>query len=282
MIGCFLIAVSFNMLLNPNRIASGGVTGLATLLERYLGASPAISIWAINAVLLVVGGLALGRAFMAKSLFGSVLLPLLIYATADWPPLTTNPLLASVYGGIGTGIGLGLLFRVGGSVGGFSVVASLLLKRQAIPPAKTITVLDGLVIAIGGIAFSPENALYALVSLFFIRRLLSLIHHGSNATAFALIVSDRPEPVRDAMLERLDRGMTELRGTGAFTGTDRNVQLVVLKRSEVPLLKRLVAQADPRAFVLLSDAEEVMGEGFDRFEIERRHSRERAARSAWI
>ncbi|PYI57135.1 YitT family protein [Paenibacillus flagellatus] len=273
--GCLLIAIGFNLLQRPNRIAAGGVPGLSTIVEACTGISPALFQWGINGALLVAGGWMLGRSFVLKTAYGSALLPLLAYATADWPALTANPLLAALYGGVVTGAGLGLLFRVDGTIGGFSVIAALLQRRRGIAPGKTIAAFDFAVVALSGIVFSPESALYALVGWFAMKKTIPLVQSAGAKSTFAIVISDRADAVKASVLERLDRGLTELHGNGGFSGAEKRVQMVVLRQSEVPRLKRLVAEADPEAFVLIGDAHDVMGDGFDRFRAVRANGRTR-------
>ncbi|WP_284645528.1 YitT family protein [Paenibacillus silviterrae] len=265
-IGSLLIALSFNLLQNPNGIATGGVPGLSTLVEHYTGWAPAWIGWSINLLLLGVGWLTLGGSFAGRTVFGSFILPLLILVTDDLPTLTHNPLLASIYGGIGTGLGLGLIFRVKGSTGGLTIVALLLQRFFGVTLANGVIAMDLAILAAGAAAFSPEHALYAAAGLFFSRKLIPVSQGLHNRNRFAMIISRRPEKVRSAVLEHLDRGLTELSGKGGYTGLEQNVLMVVLLRSEVNKLKRLLAQADPEAFVMIGDAEEVMGDGFDRFQ----------------
>jgi uncharacterized membrane-anchored protein YitT (DUF2179 family) len=264
--GSLLIALSFNLLQNPNGIATGGVPGLSTLIEHYTGWSPAWIGWGINLLLLAVGWLTLGSSFAAKTAFGSFILPLLILVTDGLPVLTHNPLLASIYGGAGTGIGLGLIFRVKGSTGGLTIIALLLQRYFGVTLASGVIAMDLAIVTVGAAAFSPEQALYAAAGLFFCRKLIPVSQGIHNRNRFAIIISRHPEKVRSVVLEHLDRGLTELPGKGGYTGSEQKVLMVVLLRSEVNKLKRLLAETDPGAFVMIGDAEEVMGDGFDRFE----------------
>ncbi|EFM09000.1 Protein of unknown function DUF2179 [Paenibacillus curdlanolyticus YK9] len=260
--GAFIIAASFNLFLVPNGIASGGVSGLSIIVKQTLGIQPAFTQWTINIPLFFAGLWLLGRRFAAKTLLGSVVLPLFVLLTAHWPPPTDNPLLAAVYGGVGVGLGLGLVFRGRGSTGGTDLAAQILHKYTGISLGLTVVIFDGLVIALAGILISPENALYALIALFVTSKTIDLIQTGLALSKVAFIISDRTEELADAVLTDLDRGLTELDAHGGYTGQRRTVLMVVVSQNEVPKLKALVRSVDPGAFVIISQTTEVLGQGF--------------------
>ncbi|MWC30602.1 YitT family protein [Paenibacillus sp. MMS18-CY102] len=260
--GAFIIAASFNLFLVPNGIASGGVSGLSIIVKQALGIQPAFTQWTINIPLFFAGLWLLGRRFAAKTLLGSIVLPLFVLLTAHWSPPTDNPLLAAVYGGVGVGLGLGLVFRGRGSTGGTDLAAQILHKYTGISLGLTVVIFDGLVIALAGILISPENALYALIALFVTSKTIDLIQTGLALSKVAFIISDRTEELADAVLTDLDRGLTELDAHGGYTGQRRTVLMVVVSQNEVPKLKALVRSVDPGAFVIISQTTEVLGQGF--------------------
>jgi uncharacterized membrane-anchored protein YitT (DUF2179 family) len=272
LIGCLTIALSFNLLQNPNAIAAGGVPGLATVVEAWTGWTPAYIIWTVNLVVLAAGAAVLGPGFALKSVLGSLILPLFIYLTADLPPLTSNSLLAAVYGGIGTGIGLGLVFRSGSTVGGFTIVAHLLHRRLPISLSAAVTALDFLVILAAGFAFSAEHALYAFAGLFSLKKTLQLTQEGIGQSKMAFIISERADEICSAILRVLDRGVTKLPGIGGYSDTNRTVLYVVCEAEDLMELKKLVLAIDPDAFMTISEAKEVSGEGFSRFLVDRKRS----------
>lgn len=257
-----VIAASFNLFLNPNRIASGGVSGLSTIVHHLFGVTPALTQWALNIPLFLLGLWLLERQYSMKAAVGSVVLPLCVMLTSNLQPLTTNTLLASIYGGIGLGLGIGIVFRGRGSTGGFSIASQILHKYTGLSLGVSVAVFDGLVILLAGIIFNPEKALYALIGLFVTSKTIDLVQMGFHTSKLAYIISNQTEELREAILYDLDRGFTLLNGTGGYTGNERNVLLVVVSQSEVSRLKLLVKSVDPDAFVVLTDASEVLGEGF--------------------
>ncbi|WP_027087273.1 YitT family protein [Cohnella panacarvi] len=262
LIGSFLIALSFNLFLLPNKIASGGVSGISVIINDLFDIPPAYAQWTLNIPLFLAGILVLGRQFGAKTAVGSVLLPLFVLLTSHWEPPTHEPLLGAVYGGLGVGLGLGLVFRGRGSTGGLDVAAQILHRLTGIRLGLSVAVLDGLVIASAGLFISLENALYALIGLFVTSKTIDFVQTGVQTSKAAFIISRQPQLVSDAILNDLDRGLTRLQGVGGYTGEDRPVLLVVVGQNEVTRLKLLVRDADPDAFVIISNAAEVLGEGF--------------------
>lgn len=262
LIGSFLIALSFNLFLLPNKIASGGVSGISVIINDLFDIPPAYVQWTLNIPLFLAGILVLGKQFGVKTAIGSVLLPLFVLLTSRWEPPTHEPLLGALYGGLGVGIGLGLVFRGRGSTGGLDVAAQILHRLTGIRLGLSVAVLDGMVIASAGLFISLENALYALIGLFVTSKTIDFVQTGVQTSKAAFIISKNPQLVSDAILHDLDRGLTRLQGVGGYTGEDRPVLLVVVAQNEVMRLKLLVRDADPDAFVIISNAAEVLGEGF--------------------
>lgn len=261
--GAFLIAVSFNMFLVPNGIASGGVSGISILVKYETGISPAYTQWALNIPLFLLGLWLLGKRFALKTAIGSFVLPLFVLFTSHWEPPTDNAMLASIYGGIGVGAGLGLVFRSKASTGGLDLAAQLLHRYTGVRLGLAVPAFDGLVIAAAGILIAPENALYALVGLFATSKTIDFVQTGLAISKVAFIIADRPDQITQAVLHDLDRGLTKLDGHGGYTGEARAVLMVVVGRGEVSKLKSLVRAVDPGAFVIISDTAEVLGEGFN-------------------
>jgi len=262
LIGSFLIALSFNLFLLPNKIASGGVSGISVIINDLFDVPPAYVQWTLNIPLFLAGIVVLGKQFGVKTAVGSVLLPLFVLLTSHWEPPTHEPLLGAVYGGLGVGIGLGLVFRGRGSTGGLDTAAQILHRFTGIRLGLSVAVLDGLVIASAGLFISLENALYALIGLFVTSKTIDFVQTGVQSSKAAFIISKNPQLVSEAILRDLDRGLTRLQGVGGYTGEDRPVLLVVVGQNEVTRLKLLVRDADPDAFVIISNAAEVLGEGF--------------------
>ncbi|QRG66536.1 YitT family protein [Brevibacillus choshinensis] len=260
--GSLILATSFNLFLNPNQIASGGVSGLSTIFHNLFGVSPAIVQWAFNIPLFLLGLKLLDRQYSLKAALGSIILPLCVMLTSHLQPLTTNPLLASIYGGIGVGLGIGIVFRGRGSTGGFSIASQILHKYTGLSLGACVAVFDGLVILFAGIVFDPEKALFALIALFVTSKTIDIVQMGWNTSKVAYIISNEIETLRETILYDLDRGLTLLDAAGGYTGDERKVLMAVVSQSEVSKLKIMVRSVDPEAFIILCPAQEVLGEGF--------------------
>jgi uncharacterized membrane-anchored protein YitT (DUF2179 family) len=262
LLGSMVIALSFNLFLNPNRIASGGITGLSTIVQHLWGTTPAYVQWALNIPLWFIGLVLLGGRFGVKTAVGSFVLPLFVLLTAGLSPLTDQILLAAVYGGMGIGVGLGLVFRGRGSTGGMDVAAQIVHHYSGISLGTAIALLDGVIIVSAGFVFSAENALYALIGLFITSKTIDLIQVGLNTSKVAFIISNASDQIAHAILYELDRGFTRLQGLGGYTNDERPVMMVVIGQREVTRLKQVIRDADPFAFVIISGTSEVFGEGF--------------------
>lgn len=263
-IGSLITALAFNMFMLPNHIASGGVSGLSVVVNSLFGIEPAYVQWALNIPLFFAGLFLLGRNYAVRSLLGTILMPLFVYLTSGVSTPTHDPLLASLYGGIGVGLGLGIVFRGRGSTGGFSTFAQIIQRFSGLSLSTCVVMLDGTVITIAGFVLSPEKALYALIGLYITGKIIDAVELGFNYTKVAYIIAEKTDEISDAVLTHLDRGLTKLNARGGYTGDDRTVLMVVVGQSEVTRLKTLVQQLEPSAFVIISNAHEVLGEGFKR------------------
>lgn len=264
LLGSLVTALGFNLFFLPNHIASGGVSGLSVLAEAWFGAVPAFTQWALNIPLFVLGVIFLGKQYGVRSLLGSFVLPLFILLTNNIPTPTTNPLLASIYGGICVGVGLGLVFRGRGSTGGLTILAQIIQKITGLSFSISVVLLDGTVIVLAAFILGMEQALYALIGLFVTGKAINAIEVGFRYTKVAYIISDKTEEISKAILNDLDRGLTKLNAQGGYTGDDRTVLMVVVGQNEVSRLKAIVQSVDTHAFVIISEAHEVLGEGFKR------------------
>ncbi|MGB9661755.1 MAG: YitT family protein [Moorellaceae bacterium] len=261
--GCALTGLGLVLFLVPNKIAAGGVSGLATVLHHVLGVPVGITMLVLNIPLFIAGFRFLGLQFGLKTLYGTIVLSFFTDALSLVAhPLTSEPLLASIYGGLLTGVGLGVVFRFGGSTGGTDLAALIFRRFLPLTAGAGLLVIDALVITLAGLIFNMELALYALLALFLASRAIDAVQEGGGFAKAALIISDHSEEIARRVLTELDRGATGIQGRGLYTNRERELLLVVVQRAEVSRLKNLVASIDPQAFVIVSNVHEVLGEGF--------------------
>ncbi|GAW29307.1 MULTISPECIES: YitT family protein [unclassified Carboxydocella] len=266
LLGSLITAAGIVWFLAPNQIAAGGVSGIAIILNKLFGFPVGRSMLAMEIPLFIASTLALGWGFAARTFLGALTLPIFVdLLTPYLQPATSNLLLASLYGGVVTGAGIGLVFRSKGSTGGTDELAALLHKFVGLPLGQILLFIDGLVILGATLVFGVEKALYALITVFVAARVIDLVQEGIISAKAAFIISDHSEEIACNIMTRLDRGVTSLAGKGAYTGISRHVLLSVVSQSEVSRLKEVVYETDPQAFVIVTDVHEVLGEGFKKF-----------------
>ena len=261
-VGSAIVAISFNVFLLPNEVASGGVSGISTILKGLFDWKPAFVQWAFNIPLFVTGVILLGRNFGAKTAVGTVFLPLVVFLTEAWEPWTLNPLLGALFGGILVGLGLGIVFRGNASTGGTDLAAQIITKYTGFTLGTSVALIDGLIVLAAAIVFDIEKGLYALVGLYVTTKTIDLVQVGFGRSKLVYIITNKQVEMRDAIYEEIDRGVTKLTATGGYTEAEKPILLVVVHPTEFTRLKKLVKDVDPGAFVIVSDAAEVLGEGF--------------------
>ncbi len=263
-IGAVITAVSLNMFLIPNKVAAGGVSGLATVLHHLLAWPVGLIMLAFNIPLFIAGIKIMGARYGVNTLFGAGVLAVAVDVTAPFTPVLTNDLLlSSLYGGVVGGIGLGLVFRSKGNTAGTALAAVILNKLLGIRIGQAMMAADFFVIIFAGVAFkSPELALYALISMFVTGQIIDLVQEGPSSSKAFFVMSNQPAEVSEAILTELDRGVTLFEVKGGYTGQSREMLLCVVSTSEVTQLKELIYEIDPKAFVIVTSAHEVLGEGF--------------------
>ncbi|WP_342432995.1 YitT family protein [Neobacillus sp. FSL H8-0543] len=264
LVGAAIIALSFNVFLLPNQIASGGVSGISTILVSVLGWEPAYVQWAFNIPLFIAGIIFLGKQFGVKTLVGTIFLPFVVFITKDIEPWTNDALLSSLFGGIGVGLGLGIVFRGNASTGGTDLAAQIINKFTGLTLGTCVVLIDGLIVIAAAIVFDIERGLYALIALYVTSKTIDLIQIGFGRSKTAMIITNKQEEIREGILNKIDRGVTKLSAYGGFTDDERPVLMCVVDQREFTKLKQLVKSLDPSAFVVVMDAAEVLGEGFKR------------------
>ncbi|WP_090743356.1 YitT family protein [Mesobacillus persicus] len=265
LIGAAFVALAFNLFLLPNQIASGGVSGISIILANVLGWEPAFVQWAFNIPLFIAGVMLLGgRQYGLKTLVGTAFLPFVVYLTNDLEPWTTDPLLAALFGGIGAGLGLGIVFRGKGSTGGTDLAAQIFNKYTGFSLGTSIAAIDGIIVLAAAAIFDIERGLYALIGLYVTSKTIDLVQVGLGRSKMTLVITSKQEEVREAILNKIDRGMTKLTAYGGYTDQERPILMCVVDQTEFTKLKQVVKTIDPSAFVIVTDASEVLGEGFKR------------------
>ncbi len=270
LVGSIIFAVGLDCFEIPNGLAAGGASGLATIVAELcrrngLPVPPVgMQVLTLNAVLMLAVFREGGLRYAARSGIGMVASALATDLLAGSLPVLGNGdlLLCSVWGGVTCGFGLGLIFRSGGNTGGTDIVAQLVSKRTGIPLGTASLAADMSVVALSVPVFGIENALYASVAMYLGTRVLDTVLDGFNTNRIAYVISDLHEPIKQAILSELGRGCTELLARGGYTGVNRPMLFVVLTRTEMAHLRRMVQEIDPRATVVVGKIHEAVYNDF--------------------
>jgi len=262
LLGSALTALAFDLFFLPNNIAPGGLAGVAALLNHLTGVRVGLASIALNVPLFLIGYRAVGGSFAFRSLVAMLLLSVLIDLIPA-APLTGDKLLASVFGGVLMGVGLGMALRAGATTGGTDLAAKIIHTRwSAVSVGAVLFALDCLVVAAAGVVFDVQAALYAMVAILVCAKVMDLVLQGSKSAKQLLIISDSAEAIAKRVTADMDRGATLLSAVGAYSGEPRGMLLCVVRNIEVARLKEIVAEMDSAAFVTVSNVHEAMGEGF--------------------
>ncbi|MCI6569242.1 YitT family protein [Dysosmobacter sp. HCP28S3_G4] len=268
-IGSIIYAVAFDWFFAPNQVALGGITGLAQVINAVVPAlSVGIMTIVMNVPLFLLGWKFIGWHLLTSSLFAMLLSSAAIDAIAAVHTFTSmDPMLAGLCGGALMGLGLGIVFSQGATTGGTDVVARLLkLKFPWLPIGNLVLIPDFVILSLAALVFGRvEAALYGLISLFVQAKVMDTVLYGMDTSKVAYIVTDRWKQVSDAILA-MERGVTFLRGEGAFSGAEKHILMVAFKQKEIVQIKQLVHETDPRAFLIVVDARDVLGEGFGEYQ----------------
>ena len=262
LLGAAVIAFGFVAFLFPNQVASGGVSGISTILYGLFGWNAGLVQYALNIPLFIAGVLVLGKKFGFKSFIGTIALPFFVILFGDIGPLTLNPLLAAIFGGIVVGFGVGLVFKGNASTGGTDLLAQIITKYSGLTLGTSVLLIDGLIAISAAIVFDLEKGLYALIALFVTTKTIDIVQLGFSQSKMVYIITDKQDEMRDAIYNEIDRGVTKVPAFGGYTGEERLMLMVVVYQTEFTKLKQIIKAVDPTAFVIVSDAYEVLGEGF--------------------
>lgn len=262
--GIVLTAFGVSLFTLPNKIVGGGVSGVSTILYHTLHIQPGLSSLVINVVLLIIGFKVLGKRFVAATLVGSGLLSLFIQLFSYLPPITENIALATVFGGVVYGAGIGFALASGGSTGGTDILGRLLQHSLPfLPIGKLLMVVDGVVIFLSFVFFgNVELTLYGILMLFISTYTIDTIIRKLNVSKLAFVVTQKGDIVAHTLVSTSPRGVTVIDGIGAYTNEKTKMLVCALKDNELPLFQRKILEIDPGAFIIFSESSQILGKGF--------------------
>lgn len=257
-------AVAVSLFLDPNSLAPGGVTGIAIILNRLTGLETGTWVLFINIPIIALGTWKLGWRFILSTGYCTLISSLFINLLSPFGAVTEDLLLAAVAGGCLMAVGLGLVFKSGATTGGTDIIVKLL--RIRFPQLKTgflFFVTDAVIVAASGIVFkNVDVALYAGIVIAINSLLMDVVLYGRDGAKLVFIISDKHENITKRILEELDIGVTYISGSGAYSGKEKNVIMCVMKKQISPRAEAIVREEDPLAFMIVTSATEIFGEGY--------------------
>ncbi|NMH71000.1 YitT family protein [Bacillus sp. RO3] len=266
-IGAVIMAVGLEIFLVPNQVIDGGIVGVSIILSHITGVKLGLFIFILNIPFFFIGYKQIGKTFAFSTLYGIIILSTSTTFLHPVPAFTQDILLASLFGGIVLGIGVGLVIRYGGSLDGTEILAILTSKKLPFSVGEIIMFVNLFILASAGFVFSWDRAMYSLLAYYVAFKMIDITIKGLDESKSVWIISENYEEIGDALLHRLGRGVTYLKGEGAFSGDDKKVIFCVITRLEEAKLKDIVAEHDPSAFLAIADIAEVRGGRFKKKDI---------------
>lgn len=261
-LGALLVSVSYNVFLLPARLAAGGVVGISTLLYDLYQWTPAIVQWCINIPVFILGYFLLGRDFSIKTLVGTILLPFFIWVTSNLSYGVQDPMLAAIYGGIMTGVGLGLVFRGNGSTGGTTIIGQLIKKYTGLSSGYAQMIIDAMIVVAAMFIFDLELALYAMITIYICSKVIDFVQLHSSSSKLVLIITEQEEQVTNLIKNEIDRGFTKVWSEGGYSRNKKALLFSVVEQSEAVYLKELIQSQVTESFVIFLNASDIIGKGF--------------------
>ncbi len=265
--GTVIASLSLNVFLAPSGIAPGGISGLSIAINHLTGLPIGTLIFGLNIPVFSWGFRHFGKGFILSSFAGMIFFSTFTDIFAFLPRVTNDILLSSIYGGVLLGLGIGLVFSAGFTTGGTDIVVQILKdKRKSLSIGRLILIIDAFIIGLAGLIFKKwETLLYSGISLYISSFIIDLIVEGGDIAKVAYIISDSPKNLALAISKELSRGATHLCASSFYTNTEKSVLVCVVKNYEITRLKTIIKETDSKAFVILSDAREVLGNGFKNY-----------------
>lgn len=264
LLGCLISSSSINLFLVPNQLLSGGVSGIA-IVFYYLFALPiGLQMLVMNFPLLIAAYKTLGKPYTVDVVIGTVLFSVCIDAMQFLSSyhIVDDLMLAAIYGGVFNGIGYGIIFRANGSSGGLDIVAAMVKKYYSLNMGSVIFLFNCIIMAMAGVLFGVQLAMFTLISMFVSSALTDKVVAGFNNKKTIILISDKTADIAEEIIKVVGRGVTFLKGEGAFTHQSKDVLFVVVNLTQIGKIKLITDAIDPLAFMIVLDANEVMGRGF--------------------
>jgi len=266
-VGTFLVATGYVYFITPYKIVPGGIYGISIVLHHMFGTPVGLTALLFNIPLTIIGTRVLGPRFGTKTVVGfvltSVFVDLLSYFSKYEPLVESDPLLSSVFGGALVGAGVGLIFKSKATSGGSDVIAMIIARYTRMPLGQLMMAVDSVIVLVGFVAFGDWRIpLYSWIAIFVMGKTIDAVLSGVNYEKTIFIVSEKHQEIRDKIINDLNRGGTFLQGEGMYNGQSKKVIFTVVNRRELAMLEEFINKIDPKAFLTIMDAHEILGQGF--------------------
>ena len=266
-IGACIMAIGLDLFLIPNNIMDGGIVGVSIILSFLSKIPTGVFIFVLNIPFVFLGYKQIGKTFAFSTGFGITILSGASLLLHNFDPFTTDSLLATIFGGILLGVGVGLVIRNGGSLDGTEVLAILFNKKMPFSVGEFIMFFNLIIFTIAGFVLKWEQAMYSMIAYYIAFKVIDIVVQGLDESKSVYIISDNMDEIGRAIMARLGRGVTFLKGEGAYTGEDKKVIFTVINRLEESKLKSIVTELDPNAFLAIGNIAEVRGGRFKKRDI---------------
>lgn len=266
-VGAAMVAVGLEIFLVPNNIIDGGVVGISIILAHLLDLPLGLFLFTLNLPFLFLGYKQIGKTFALSTLFAVLIMSVGATLLHPVPPLTIDPLLAAVFGGIILGIGVGMVLRSGGSLDGTEIVAILFTKKMPFSVGEVVMFFNLFILASAGFVFGWDHAMYSLIAYFIAFKMIDVTIEGFDESKAVWIISEKNDEIGEAILHRLGRGITYLHGEGGYTGDHKRIIFCIITRLEEAKLKSIVEEKDPVAFLAVGNIHDVKGGRFKKKDI---------------
>ena len=261
-LGCFIVAISYNIFIAPNGIVPGGVGGIAIIINKLFNVDNAITIFILNIFLLILSLILLGKEKTKASVLGTILFPIMVKITENlnvWLQIDTSKiLLSSISGAILFGLGAGLIFRAGFTTGGTDIINQILSKYLKITLGKSMLLSDGLIVLASVFIFGINHMMYSILALYIISLISDKVVLGISDSKMFLIVTDKDEEVKDYIIKKLGHTVTVFKGKGGYK-REKDVLMAILPKKDYYLLRDGIKKIDKEAFYIITDTYEVFG-----------------------
>lgn len=263
-LGAVIGGISFNVFLMPHKLLSGGVSGIALILNYLFGFNPGVLLFLFNIPIFIAGYKFVDKEFILLSLVGMTAFSVSIdtFSFLKNVVYIDDTLLSCLYGGVLNGVGMGIVFRNRASQGGIDIVAVIVKKYFSMNLGSTSLLINFIIVGIASLFFGLKLAMYTLVSMYVSSAVLDKVQQGFGSSKSVMIITDKEQEVADAIMQTLDRGVTYLEGEGAYTGNKKRVIYCIVTLNQLAKLKQIVKETDSGAFMAVSDTSEVLGHGF--------------------